>query len=166
MNRTPVTLIVSLGLVLVSCARAPAPTTARASSLTLRALDGTRVPVDAYRGKITLLDVWATWCEPCRRSLPFYERLRAELTSRGFEVLAVSVDESDDDVRAFLAKAPVSFPVFHDPSGEIPGKLGAHAMPTSYLLDRDGNIRFRHDGFEVGDEAIVAARVRALVDAK
>lgn len=157
--------LLGLAVLSVACVRAPAPSraTGPVPSLVLRRLDGPPTTLDSYRGRVLLVDVWATWCEPCRRSMPFYRDLRTALGAKGFEVLAISVDESADDIRAYLAHTPMPFPVFHDPSGEAASRLGAAAMPTSFLVDRDGTVRWVHDGFDQGDEPVVRARVMALL---
>lgn len=160
----PVLAAPLLACVLSACPpqRAMGPATGT-QDLTLAPLEGGSTPLRRFRGKVVLLDVWATWCEPCQRSLPFYGALRAELAARGFEVLAVSVDASRSDVRLFLEHHAVSFPVFHDPEGSVPASLGASTMPTLVLLDRQGALRWRHGGFRVGDEAMIRQRVLDLL---
>ncbi len=157
---------VSSCVAVLATACAPRPPLANATqsdvpSLTLRRLDGSSVRLEEFRGQVVLLDVWATWCEPCRRSLPFYEELYRSLSSRGFVVLAVSIDETDAAVRSFLGPTPPSFPVLRDPRGEAPRALGAAAMPTSYLIDRTGKVRWEHGGFQRGDEELVRQQVLA-----
>lgn len=161
-------LLLALALGLMACARpAPPPRTAPTEPplLSLRLLDGTPVELRAYRGRVVLLDIWATWCKPCLVSLPFYSELYRSLEAKGVTVLAVSVDESASAVRDFLDAHPVPFPTLHDPRAEVPRALGATAMPTLFLLDRSGKIRWKHDGFQRGDEALVRAQVTGLVAA-
>lgn len=115
------------------------------------ALQGDSAPALAdLRGKVVLVDFWASWCAPCLKSLPLYSQLRDELPRTDFEVLAISVDESADDARRFLSAHPVSFPVLHGDPG-VPLSWGVEAMPTSYLVDREGIVRAVHHGFQPGD---------------
>lgn len=113
--------------------------------------DGGNTSLESLRGKVIYLDFWASWCGPCRVSFPQLESLRGELGGRGFEVLAVSVDENQEDALLFLEERPVSYPVVWDPSGESPAAWGILGMPTGYLIDRDGKVRLVHRGFRKGD---------------
>jgi thiol-disulfide isomerase/thioredoxin len=109
------------------------------------------------------LDIWATWCKPCLASLPFYRELYGSLKARGFTVLAVNIDEDADALRDFLSTHPMPFPTPHDPSASVPRALGATAMPTLFLIDRSGVIRWRHGGFERGDDQLIRGEVTKLL---
>ena len=110
-----------------------------------------------------LLDVCAAWCGPCRASLPTYARVQRELGSRGFTVLAVSVDEDADAVRRDLDPAALPFPVALDPAGRVPDLLGVDTMPECFLIDREGRLRLRPRGFRGGDgERLRAEAIRLL----
>lgn len=113
-------------------------------------------------GRVVLLDFWASWCAPCLQSLPLYAQLRAEFARTDFEIVAISVDESVQDARDFLARRPVDFPTLHDPTGQIAQAYGVKAMPSSYLIDRDGTIRQVHLGFDSDHIAQLRAEIRAL----
>jgi len=104
-----------------------------------------------YRGKVVYLDFWASWCGPCRTSLPLLNNLRAELKRKGFEVIAVNLDENLGDAKKFLKTFPVTYPVLLDPKGRVPAKYGLPGMPTSYLIDRKGRIQKVHVGFKETD---------------
>jgi thiol-disulfide isomerase/thioredoxin len=104
--------------------------------------------VQSDRGSVVLLDVWATWCEPCRDALPLYEQLAKEYGPKGLKVYALNVDEDARAIPAFLAEAKVSVPVLLDANAAVAEKtLGVKMMPTSFLLDRRGVVRFIHEGF-------------------
>jgi len=129
----------------------------------LSAADPDRASLSELRGKVVYLDFWASWCGPCRISFPQLEALRDELGARGFEVLAVSVDESEADARAFLAELPVSYPVVLDNEGSTPARYGILGMPTGYLIDRAGVVRLVHQGFRRSDgERLRAAIIELL----
>lgn len=100
------------------------------------------------RGSVVLLDVWATWCEPCKDALPLYEQLAREYGSRGLKVYALNVDEDARGIPDFLTEAKVSLPVLLDANAQVAEKtLKVKLMPTSFLLDRKGRVRFIHEGF-------------------
>ena len=104
--------------------------------------------VASDRGSVVLLDVWATWCEPCKDALPLYEQLAKEYGSRGLKVYALNVDEDTRGIEPFLAETKVSLPVLLDANAVVAEKtLQVKMMPTSYLLDRQGVVRFIHEGF-------------------
>lgn len=140
---------------------APAPTINRPQL----AGDGS-VDLQQFRGKIVMVDFWASWCAPCLKSLPLYESLRQEFAREDFEIIAVSVDEAAADAQQFLAKHAVSFPVVFDEGGAIAARWSPPAMPTSYLVDRDGVVQTRHLGFQPRDIDALRAEIRDLIGAK
>ena len=119
--------------------------------------------LDSLRGKVVYLDFWASWCGPCRVSFPQLEQLRQELGPRGFEVLAVNVDEFEADARRFLGEMAVSYPVVRDGSGATPAAWGILGMPTGYLIDRGGVVRLVHQGYRKSDGETLRAAVIELL---
>ena len=103
------------------------------------------------RGKVVLVDFWASWCGPCRESLPQYQKLYTELSRSDFEIVAVNLDEELADAKKFLAAHPVTYPIVLDPAGEVPKAYGLIGMPTSYLVDRNGVVRLRNQSFKPQD---------------
>ena len=124
---------------------------------------GNLMSLKSLRGKVVYLDFWASWCGPCRQSLPLLNDLRKELKSKGFEVLAVNLDEDKADAKAFLKQFPVSYPVLLDPKGKVPQKYDLPGMPTSYLIDRKGKIRSVHIGFKKQDMQKIRKEVMSLL---
>lgn len=143
------------------CACAHGPPAAPRTQL-VRDLEGREAHLDV-QGRVVLLDVWATWCEPCRATLPIYEQLAAELGPRGLTVVALSIDDEDETVRAFLAKHRPAFVELRDPHGEVADRLGAKLMPTCFLLDRSGEVRFKHEGFAPAEGAQIRAELLELL---
>jgi thiol-disulfide isomerase/thioredoxin len=119
-----------------------------------------------FRGKVVYLDFWASWCPPCLNSLPELETLRKEFPSDQFQVLAVNVDRDPEQARAFLEKRPVGYPSVSDPEGRLPEKFAIETMPTSFLIDGRGVVRYVHEGFRKGDVEGLRAEIRKLVAAE
>lgn len=124
---------------------------------------GTPLKLEDFRGRVVYLDFWASWCGPCRRSLPWMEQLRGEFGSAGFEVVAVNVDETPADALRFLRRFQVSYPIVGDARGAIAALYDVRDMPSSYLIDRDGVVREVHRGFSRSDARRLREAVAQLV---
>lgn len=120
---------------------------------------GQQISLADYRGKIVMVDFWASWCPPCLKSLPAYDRMREEIGTKDFEIIAVNVDENTADGLEFLEQHPVRYPVLADPEGEIGIPYGIRSLPRSFLLDREGNIAAEFKKFKAGDEK----KIRQLI---
>lgn len=116
------------------------------------------------RGRVTYLDFWASWCGPCRLSLPALNRLRKTFASDDFNVVAISVDYVEEDALDFLARYPVEYPIAIDTTGDSGRAFAVAGMPSGYLIDKKGMIREIHVGFRKGDEAILKERIVALIE--
>jgi thiol-disulfide isomerase/thioredoxin len=104
--------------------------------------------VASDRGSVVLLDVWATWCEPCKDALPMYADLAKEYGPKGLKVYALNVDEDARAIPAFLKEAKVSLPILLDANAQVAEQtLSVRMMPTTFLVDRKGMVRFVHEGF-------------------
>lgn len=102
-------------------------------------------------GKVVLVDFWASWCSPCKASFPVLNTLQEKFAAQGLIVLAINEDESADAMKKFLKEHPAVFTVLHDAGHKLVQSAGVESMPTSYLIDRNGIIRFHHNGFH-GDK--------------
>lgn len=122
--------------------------------------------LSAYAGKVVYLDIWASWCGPCRQSMPFLDDLHKRLGARGLAVVAVSIDSSTAPLDAFLERHKPGFAIGHDPEGRLPRALAVEAMPTAVLIDRSGVARLVHDGFRSEDAAMLEAEVVRLLGAE
>ena len=116
-----------------------------------------------YLGRVTYVDFWASWCGPCRLSLPALNRLSKEFDAADFGVVAISVDYVDEDALDFLERYPVDYPVAIDKTGNSGRDFAVAGMPSGYLIGRDGLIREVHVGFRKGDEALLRAQIQALI---
>ncbi len=126
---------------------------------------GSMVELSRYRGKVVYLDFWASWCAPCLIAIPEIEAMRKAFPSDDFQVLAVNLDQKEKKALRFLKKHPVGYPSASDPKGKLPEQYGVDTMPTSYLIDRKGIIRYVHRGFQRGDSSKLRREIRALLEA-
>ena len=131
--------------------------------LALEDLDGRTHRLADYRGKVVLVNFWATWCEPCREEMPSIDRLRSSLKGRPFEVLAVNMAEPLSRIEKFAAAMPLGFPLLRDRDGTVGKAWKARLLPASYLIDRDGRIRYVAFGELDWASDAVRARVTELL---
>jgi thiol-disulfide isomerase/thioredoxin len=145
-----------------------APTTANAEqapAFELRA-ESTDVKLSDYRGKVVYLDFWASWCDPCRRSFPWMNELQSRYGQDGFAVIAINLDESTEDAKKFLQQIPASFDIAYDPSGKTAEAYGLRAMPSSYLIDRNGQLIHSSLGYRAAEKRIIEDKIRKLMTNK
>lgn len=135
-----------------------------APAFSLPLLDSTQeISLANYKGKVVYLDFWASWCIPCRRSFPFLNKLRAQYADKGFEIIAINLDQNPASTEAFLAKYPVSYPIAKGASDDVANSYNVTAMPTAYLIGKDGTIRSKHLGFKPSHQDYLEAVVDKLV---
>lgn len=100
------------------------------------------------KGKVVLVDFWASWCEPCQKSFPAMNELQQKFGAQGFAIIAVNVDENRADMEKFLKGHPANFAVVRDAKQALVDKVSIGTMPSSFLLDREGKVVAAHSGFE------------------
>ena len=115
----------------------------------IAATGGDKLDLEALRGKVVVVDFWASWCVPCRRSFPWLNEMQAKYADDGLVIIAVNVDSDPDEAAAFLRDYPADFTIHYDPNGNVAQEFGVIAMPSTYLFDRDGVQVARHLGFKV-----------------
>ncbi len=146
-----VSVLSALAVLSAGLAADPRPARANAPStlpdVSVADAGGGAVSLSRYKGHVILVDFWASWCLSCKTSFPALDALAREYEPRGVAVLAVNVDERRRDADAFLAEHPHSMTVLFDPKGVAPQAFGVEGMPTSYLIDRTGVVRFTHEGY-------------------
>ena len=113
----------------------------------LTILGGNEQALADYRGKIVFLNFWATWCPPCREEMPSMQVLYDELFDEGLEIVAVNVLEAEDTVSAFVEENKFTYPVMLDGDGRVSLRYSVRAYPTSYIIDRAGNVIAVRQGF-------------------
>jgi peroxiredoxin len=136
---------------------------AAAPSLELTDANGTPHRLSDYRGKVVLLNFWATWCEPCRDELPSIERLRAALARKPFVVLAVQMGGSARTAQDVAEKLGLRFPLLLDRDSAVTAAWGVKLLPASFLIGPDGKIAFSHSGELDWSSADERRRVEALL---
>jgi thiol-disulfide isomerase/thioredoxin len=124
---------------------------------------GTPVRMVDAKGKVALVDFWASWCPPCKESFPALNVIQRDYRSRGVQVIAVNVDERQKDADAFLAEHPHQMLVVFDPKGASPKAFNVRGMPTSFVIDRQGEIRYTHQGYSQGIDATYRRELDALL---
>jgi thiol-disulfide isomerase/thioredoxin len=119
--------------------------------------------IAAQAGKVVYVDFWASWCVACLASFPFMDQLQRELGPKGLQVIAVNMDERPADAQRFLAAHRVGFPVALGANDACARQFGVGAMPSSFLVDRNGKIRAVHSGFRPGEGAALRNMVERLL---
>lgn len=109
---------------------------------------GSKVASEDYRGKVVLLNFWATWCPPCRLEMPDMERLYQEFQGQGLEVVAVNFMETAEEVKAFAEEQKLTYPMLLDPRSEIAGEYGVTRLPETVLIGRQGEVLGKSIGFK------------------
>ena len=132
-------------------------------ALAVEDLKGKLHSLSEYKGKVVLVNFWATWCEPCRAEMPSIDRLRISLKGKPFEVLAVNMAEPLSRIEKFSETMPLGFPLLRDRDGSVSKTWKAKLLPASYLIGRDGRIHFVAYGELDWSSAPVRARVNELL---
>jgi thiol-disulfide isomerase/thioredoxin len=137
-----------------------------APALSMAALDdgGKAVTLAGLKGSVVYVDFWASWCVPCRLSMPALDELYRRNKSRGFSVVGVNKDATPADARRFLAKVPVTFALVQDAADAAARGFDVKAMPSGYLVDRKGVVRHVHRGFTAETGAALAREIDSLLE--
>jgi thiol-disulfide isomerase/thioredoxin len=150
-------ILLSIALGNLAHAADPAP------DFTLKANGGGNLRLSEHRGEVILLNFWASWCGPCRQEMPLLEQLHQRYGQLGFSVIGVNVDQEPAKAEQLLRDIPVSFPVLLDNDGSVSASYAVSAMPTTILIDRDGNMRHLHRGYKPGYEETYEQQLKALI---
>ena len=123
-----------------------------------------KIMFSEYRGKVVLLDFWASWCGPCRQSFPWMNEVQARYADQGIEVIAINLDEEKQNAANFLKDVPAKFKIAYDPDGRSAEQMNVMGMPMSYLIDREGYVRHRLIGFNSSKRIEHEEHIRALLN--
>jgi len=121
------------------------------------------VSLNQYKGQVVYLDFWASWCGPCRQSFPWMNEMQQRYGARGFKVIAVNLDKEQALREKFITTIPPKFTIAFDPEGTVAEQYGVQGMPSSYLIDRNGNIYAHHLGFREKDTAELEKTIQSLL---
>lgn len=134
-------------------------------SLSLKDPAGKTHDLAAYRGKVVLVNFWATWCAPCREEMPSMQALRKRLTGRPFEVLAVNMMESEEKIAAFRESALIDLPLLMDRDGAAAKRWNVRMLPISFVIDRHGAIRYQLVGEANWTRPNITSAIERLIGA-
>lgn len=134
-----------------------------APDFTLKSRSGETVSLADLKGDVVMINFWATWCGPCRKEMPHLEALHQRYENLGFTLLGVNVEDDQKGVERFLKETPVSFAVLYDPANEVSALYDVVAMPSTIMVDREGNMRYIHHGYQSGYEHSYQAQIRELL---
>jgi thiol-disulfide isomerase/thioredoxin len=120
----------------------------------------------AYKGKVVYLDFWASWCKPCRESFPWMDSVQRSYAGKGLVVVGVNVDQERDLAERFMQQMNPHFRIVFDPQGTLAEMFKVSGMPASFIIDRQGVVRFKHLGFRTERQAGLDAELNALLAEK
>jgi len=122
-----------------------------------------KISLSSFRGKVVYVDFWASWCKPCRKSFPFMNEMQKRYGKKGLKIIAINLDTEPSVASEFLKKNPANFTLAYDPKGKTPDLYKLKVMPTSFLIDRRGNLINIHKGFKEDQQAKLEKKlVKAL----
>lgn len=150
------------GLVLAMLSSLGVASTA-APDFTLKSNSGSNLRLQEYRGQVVLVNFWASWCGPCRTELPALNALQTQFQDLGFTVLGVNVDQQKGEADKLLQQIPVNFPVLYDSENKVSEMYNVVAMPTTVIVDKNGNVRHLHRSYKPGYEDKYAAQIKELI---
>ena len=134
-----------------------------APDFALKSSSGENLRLSEYRGDVVMINFWATWCGPCRQEMPLLDELYSRYQRVGFNLLGVNIDDDSGRAMAMINELGVSFPVLFDSRKEVSKMYNVDAMPVTVIVDREGNVRYVHQGYKPGYEQKYLDEVRALL---
>ena len=152
---TVAALLATTSLVGASASMAP--------TFTLPSRGGDTLSLGQLKGRVVMLNFWASWCGPCRQEMPLLDQMHKRYSALGFTLVGVNVDANSQDAENWLSKTPVSFPVLFDRDSKVSALYDVKAMPSTVFIDRKGNVRYLHKGYKPGDEGEYLNQIRALL---
>lgn len=135
----------------------------KAPDFTLKSNSGENLQLSDFRGQIVVINFWATWCGPCRQEMPKLDALYKRYQRAGLVMWGVNVEDDPSLADKLLKENPVSFPILYDVSSTVSELYKVDAMPTTVIVDRDGNMRHLHRGYKPGYEDIYRQQIKALM---
>ncbi len=152
----------TLSVCLAPCATAET-IQGKAPDFTLKSQGGDNIKLSELRGKVVMINFWASWCGPCRQEMPVLDQLYQRYRSLDFIILGVNVEENSDAAKSLLKDIPVTFPILFDSANNVSKLYKIKGMPSTLLVDRGGNMRHLYMGYQPGYEEEYQQQVRALI---
>jgi peroxiredoxin len=156
-------LLVTVGMIIsagqLQAASPPSP----APDFTLKSRTGENIKLSELRGQVVMVNFWASWCGPCRQEMPILDQLYQRYQPMGFTLLGINVEEDSAAADKILKEIPVTFPVLYDTKHKVSERYQVRAMPSTYLIDRDGKLRYLHKGYKSGTEEAYQQQLRELI---
>ena len=134
-----------------------------APNFTLKSMRGDNLKLSEHRGEVIMLSFWAAWCDPCKQGMPVLNDIYLRYRDEGFTLFSINIDKDPEKVSKELRRMQVSFPVLLDPTHEVSEKYEVEEMPSTYIIDRDGNLRYTHQGFPAGFDDVFLKQIRELM---
>ncbi len=134
-----------------------------AADFTVKSLSGKNIKLSEQRGRVVILNFWATWCTPCKKELPFFNTLYKKYKGVGLQILGVNIDKGRSEVVRMSRDLNLAFPILLDPKGEISDLYLVRSMPTTYVIGKDGMVHHIHWGFGPDEPARYEKEIRALL---
>lgn len=135
----------------------------KAHDFILKSNQGKNVRLSDLRGQVVMLNFWASWCGPCRQEMPLLDKIYQRYSTAGFTLLGINVEADSKEADKLLKEIPVSFPVLYDSTSKVSEQYKVDAMPSTVLVDCDGNMSYLHRGYKAGDEKEYIKRIKGLI---
>jgi thiol-disulfide isomerase/thioredoxin len=146
-----------------AAAVAPLATGIAAPAFQLGGADGRAVDLAALRGKVVMINFWASWCGPCRKEMPILEQLNKQYRAKGLALIGVNVEPDSKAALDWLKATPVSFPILFDTDSKVSRLYQVAGMPNTVIVDRKGTVRYIHRGYQAGAENEYLDQIRQLI---
>jgi len=136
-----------------------------AKDFTLKSNQSKNIRLSDLRGQVVMLNFWASWCGPCRQEMPLLNKIHQKYSPAGFTLLGINMDDDTSNADKLLKEIPVDFPILYDTNSKVSETYKVDAMPSSVMIDCDGNISYIHKGYKSGDEKAYIKHIKGLLRA-
>ena len=134
-----------------------------APDFTLPTITGKNTRLKELRGQVVLVNFWASWCGPCRQEMPLLDDIYKKYSKLGFVILGINVEQDSSKAKTYLRDVPVTFPILYDTQNTLTKLYDVNAMPTTVIVDRNGNVRYIHQGYKPGYEETYKKQIKDLI---
>lgn len=156
-------VVLGLAFFLSTNAYASSDIKGKAPNFTLKSYTGSNQKLSEFRGKVVLLNFWASWCGPCRQEMPLLNSLHKKYKKLGFTVMGINVEEDSRKAKVIVKEVGIKFPILFDTENKVSDLYKVDAMPSTVLIDRSGNMRYLHKGYKKGDMQTYKKWVKKLI---